>query len=271
MRYIIVCLLILLCLYVILLWIFPFGKCQDRTDDPCKCSLDLQVIQTVLTSPGGKSKEALMKLCNRGWISLQNLGYKSRYVIDDVEAPKLLNELFTLQPKLSPLGQLYNESSGVMKSDIMRIVALYLRGGLYCDYSKIVKRFPVDDGMVYLFTEHESAETELHSIRQRAYRKSCIDNLYESRIRILSAVIAATGPFQSFFLNVLKEQCKRYECVGSKVSSPYDILFLTGPDTLSTVYNSMKRPSIKLFTVEEYKKLVEWISELRTNWRSEIK
>jgi hypothetical protein len=237
---------------------------------------DLPLIQTILTDDPQKFNELKTKADN-AWVTWQLHGFKNRYVLDNQEANILLDELEYKHPELQ-LKQIYtNISQGVAKSDIMRCIALYLRGGIYADYSKILKTDKLKDSNVILFTERIIDEPyhinidDISHIRRLAYNYNCIEKLQEDRIRIFSGLMISKEKENKFFYYVLEEISKRFRCLKDyKIRDPKDILFFTGPDTVSTIYQKYKFNDVFRYTVDETKDMIEWDISLGSNWRNDI-
>jgi len=111
---------------------------------------------------------------------------------------------------------------GVAKSDIARLVSLYVRGGHYTDLDVVFKRLPpIKADQVTLYTETFSLK----------------DNNF---IRIANFALASPSKHE-FVKDVLYEVVKRVNIsVGKLTWSDNDVLNTTGPDVVTSIYHQTR-------------------------------
>jgi mannosyltransferase OCH1-like enzyme len=116
---------------------------------------------------------------------------------------------------------------GVAKSDIARLVSVYVRGGQYLDLDVRLKQVPpMSDTDVILYTE-------TFSLKDKHF----------TRIANFALSSPAKHPF---LLSVLQEIVGRVEGLAGKASwSDKDVLNTTGPDVITTVYHRSTDKTVK--------------------------
>ena len=131
-----------------------------------------------------------------------------------------------------------NYSKKIQKADYARYIVLKYYGGIYCDYDIEVEqsiytlydKYKNDD--IILFEEvtlnaNDMIDSLKYSIR---------NNIPEVPLRIANYIMASKP--NSIGINYILKLCKERSVL--KLNEDYDILYTTGPDVVSTVFDKHK-------------------------------
>ncbi|MFS8159580.1 MAG: glycosyltransferase [Candidatus Roizmanbacteria bacterium] len=118
---------------------------------------------------------------------------------------------------------------GVAKSDLARIVSLYVRGGHYADLDVVFRKIPpIRSDYVILYTETFSVK---------------LSDRHITRIANYGLSSPAKHPFLKA---ILIETIKRINQMKNvAVWSDEDVLNTTGPDVITTIYHEVKMPKVR--------------------------
>jgi mannosyltransferase OCH1-like enzyme len=120
----------------------------------------------------------------------------------------------------------------VIKCDLARLLVVYFNGGLYADVDCFIKK-RFDNNNVVLFTERIIASTDLLGDRE------CKDP--ENVVRVANYCFGSKTQKHPFFKEAIEECINRLRelIVVEKIKkfSTKDILYVCGPDVLTTVYH----------------------------------
>jgi len=131
-----------------------------------------------------------------------------------------------------------NYPKKIQKADYARYIILKYYGGIYCDYDIDVRRSIYElyskyrDNDCVLFEETTMSRSSADSTTEYSIRKS----IPEVQLRI--ANYAMMSKPNSVIINDILEICKERSQL--KINEDYDILYTTGPDVVSTSYDSFK-------------------------------
>jgi len=157
-----------------------------------------------------------------------------------------------------------NYPKKIQKADYARYIILKYYGGIYCDYDIDVKqsiyslydKYKNDD--IVLFEETTMSNSDAQDTIKHKIRNS----IPEVQLRIANYMMMSKP--NSVVINDILEICTQRSTL--KINEDYDILYTTGPDVVSTSYDSFK-DQIGYVPLSESKK---YFSHLCAgHWRSE--
>lgn len=168
----------------------------------------------------------------------------------------------------------------ILRADLARYAALYHHGGLYADWS-IVPLRPLEDllgerdgGTAVLFTEGVTsrafaAGTAKQPIRQRAWARGLLSHAAESRIRVCNRILYAPER-HGFIAAVLRAVVARSAVMEVPMRDPYDVIFLTGPDVVTSVYDESGGGGVVLRSEEHSEASFHIDARARSAWRGRM-
>jgi mannosyltransferase OCH1-like enzyme len=144
-----------------------------------------------------------------------------------VNADLAMEDMKVMEPEVPGLIAAYPLiKRGVAKSDLARMVSLWVRGGHYVDLDVELQKLPpmpCPDGQVLLYTEHFSMNSKEHFVRIANYA-------------------VAASPRHPFLKHVVTEIVARVMAMQGKATwNDKDVLKTTGPDVITCVYHDWKR------------------------------
>lgn len=268
-----------------LLWYnLSYGKWVIGSVSSCR----FPIVQILITKDI-KTRQQLREQADKAWAKYQQAGWSFNYsltkehrgrrLVENQEAEEILQYFCHIHPELASLYDLYHRiQRPVMKADLMRYVVLYLYGGLYADVSKFIDAFWVSaDTEAVFFTEaylNSEQRNTVYPIRKRAVESECLPKtqLYEYRHRIFNGIMLACKPRLKLFYRMIELVHHRLSCLGTKTSSDYDVLFLTGPDIPSTVVREHREDSnVQVVPYWLVKRILTWDTSLHSGWREQKK
>lgn len=140
-----------------------------------------------------------------------------------------IQEILTDNEKL-----IYNSLVNIQKSDYARYIVLNKFGGIYVDYDIDVLQsiYPIYISNKYkntvLFTEKIISSEFTEITKSYPIR----NNIPESPIRIANYIIMAQPNSLTYVINMCNERIKL------PIKTDYDIIYTTGPDIMSTIFNN---------------------------------
>lgn len=206
------------------------------------------------------------------------LGRKTVLIADDSAKPLLRAVAAETGLPLEKLYQRYPYD--ILRADLARYAALYHHGGLYADWS-IVPLRPLEDllgardtGTAVLFTEGVTsrafaAGTAKKTIRKRAQARGLLSQAAESRNRVYNSLLYAPER-HGFIAAVLRAVVARSAVMRVPMSDPYDVIFLTGPDVVTSVYDEYVGGEVVLRNEEHSKASFRIESSARSGWRGRM-
>ncbi len=129
-------------------------------------------------------------------------------------------------------------SSYAAKSDLMRYLILARYGGFYSDYDVVLingralKRYLAGRPSCIFFTEAVLGG----KFRAATSRIGVRGGIPEDRIRIANFFMGAC-PGHPILDGVIREMDARLKQLRCRIREPYDVIYMTGPDVVSTVYH----------------------------------
>lgn len=125
----------------------------------------------------------------------------------------------------------------VIKTDIARLVYIYLHGGVYLDSDCLVLRdfsYVLETKDVVVFVEHVVPISNLGPLE---------DKSPEHSVRIANYAFAAKDRYHPFLKGCIDECFRRLRMFLDKGVDPsqQDILWMCGPDVITTQYHSYKK------------------------------
>ncbi len=142
---------------------------------------------------------------------------------------------------------IYNKSTNIMKFDIIRYLIIYHSGGTYLD-ADVILRKPLEKitANECFFIEKIIKNVANHESRYEPIRKG----IPEHSVRIANYAFSSK-PKNPIFMEILTEIRRRMH-VQSVPKNDYDVIFLTGPDVVSTVlYRLASVSKIKINVIPE--------------------
>jgi mannosyltransferase OCH1-like enzyme len=142
---------------------------------------------------------------------------------------------------------IYNKATNIMKFDIIRYLIIYHSGGTYLD-ADIILRKPLEKitANECFFVEKIITNVTTHEARFEPIRKG----IPEHPVRIANYAFSSK-PKNPIFMEILTEIRRRMH-IQSVPKNDYDVLFLTGPDVVSTVVHRLATVSkIKINIIPE--------------------
>jgi len=213
-------LLILIIIFIIFIIVSFSGEDCTNTDDNVENAKILYSYGLFSNDPMSSNMKKTIKR-NR---KITNLDHE---VIGAEEVEKDLQQMEKEVPGI--INAYGNIPRGVAKSDIARIVSVYLRGGHYADLDAEFSKLPPikeDRAIVY---------TETIGIFAKQYKKP-----FSIRIANYGFSSPAKHPF---LLEVAKEIVKRVNerISDNKLWDDGDVLYVTGPDVITSVYHDQSK------------------------------
>ena len=139
----------------------------------------------------------------------------------------------------------------IIKTDIARLLYLYYNPGLYLDSDAVIINdiiLQLDDNMdMYVFTEHIVNNVEDLGPREKKYK-----------LRIANYAIGSKKLKHPFIKLLIDECIKRLLILYSENNnsiSNEDVLWVCGPDVITTIYHENKLDTIQLFNNKYVKNL----------------
>ena len=135
----------------------------------------------------------------------------------------------------------------IIKTDLIRLLVIYENGGIYSDVDCFINKnlnTKLNKGSkVLLFCE--KIVKNLNNLGKREIKKN------EHRLRISNYFFVSKIKKHPFFKKVIDECLKRLKQIfiieKIKNISQNDILWVCGPDVITTVYHSVKKIILKIF------------------------
>lgn len=153
---------------------------------------------------------------NKRWKRFYNIIY-----------PDTIDEYLTYYSNLEKSYQKISDKNWVVKTDIARLLYLYHKGGLYLDMDcEIMIDIPSFNGVI-LFIE-KTVDTNTLGPREE-----------KNSVRIANYAIYSKNKHDPFIKNVLEECMNRLNQI-DRIVSHEDILWVCGPDVITTVYHRTK-------------------------------
>jgi mannosyltransferase OCH1-like enzyme len=182
-------------------------------------------------------------------VVINNLKYIENYKI--INDPSII-ESFIINNNIFPsLLQLYNRiPHWVIKTDLGRLLAVYLNGGLYADadcfiQKKLDKHNDTDN--IILFIEHKCS-----SVNQLGKRE-CKNP--ENLVRIANFCFGSKTKNHPFLKEVIGECVYRLNKLlmieKKSVFNHEDILWVCGPDVITTIYHRSKHKYNDIFLYDK--------------------
>lgn len=165
-----------------------------------------------------------------------NLKYIENYKII---TPTIFEPL--LQTNIFPnLLELYNLiPNWIIKADLGRLLLVYFFGGIYCDTDCFIQtqfNNMTDNINLYLFTEH------VVKYRFLLGKRECKDN--DNLVRVANFCFGSKIKNHPFLKEVIDECLNRLKQIlvteGQTKLNNRDILWVCGPDVITTIYHSSK-------------------------------
>jgi mannosyltransferase OCH1-like enzyme len=139
-------------------------------------------------------------------------------------------------PIFPELEQLYSQiPHWVIQADLVRLLLVYFNGGIYCDADCFIRKKWNTDSPIILFTER---------ICKSVYQlgpKECKNP--ENVLRIANYCFGAITVHHPFIKEVIEECIHRLKQLLSEKNtklSQYDVLWVCGPDVITTIYHRSK-------------------------------
>jgi mannosyltransferase OCH1-like enzyme len=126
-------------------------------------------------------------------------------------------------------------SPWIVKSDLARLIYIYARGGFYFDSDCEILR-PIESvaDVATVFTEAILPSTAVLGPRE--------DKSPERRHRIANYAFGCQKPRNPFFKACIDECLRRLEQINYTATTPQDVLWVCGPDVITTVYHTHQFP-----------------------------
>jgi len=150
--------------------------------------------------------------------------------------PKDIESLLKLDT-FPDLLELYNLiPNWVIKADLGRLLYIYYYGGLYCDIDCfITKSFPEVSSNIILFIEHI---VDIRLLGDRECKNP------DNKVRIANFLFGSKITHHHFLKECIEECIKRMKQLflleKKKKLSHTDILWVCGPDVITTIYHKQK-------------------------------
>jgi mannosyltransferase OCH1-like enzyme len=167
-------------------------------------------------------------------VVINNLNYLNCYkILRPIDVEKYIsmysNELNYLYYKLP---------NWIIKTDICRLIYIYFNGGMYSDADcYITKDFlnKIQNNNIILFIERIVKLTELSSLENKSL---------ECSIRIANYAFFSNSIQHPFLKEVIDECISRIKILlnlNKKIVSEEEILWVCGPDVITTIYHKSKK------------------------------
>lgn len=131
----------------------------------------------------------------------------------------------------------------VVRTDLIRLLVIYLSGGIYCDVDCLIQKEIPNDKNVVLFVERICLN--VHSLGPRESKHQ------DNRVRIANYCFVSKNKKHPFFKDVIAECVARLKqlLLVEKITkmSYHDILWCCGPDVITTVYHMVKKKYPDIF------------------------
>lgn len=173
-----------------------------------------------------------------------NLKYIENYKII---RPYIINYFITNNNEFPNLLQLYNKiPRWVVKTDIGRLIAIYLNGGLYADTDCFIKKQLNKD------TENDNIILFIEKICKNVNelgKRECKNP--ENLVRIANYCIGSKKKNHPFLKEVIEECINRLQMLlyieKKREFNTEDILWVCGPDVITTIYHKSKHKYDDIF------------------------
>jgi mannosyltransferase OCH1-like enzyme len=175
---------------------------------------------------------------------LNNLKYIENYKII---WPYIIKNLIINNNEFPNLLQLYNRiPQWVVKTDIGRLIAIYLNGGLYADTDCFIKKQlneHTENHNIILFIEKICKN--VNELGKRETKNP------ENVVRIANYCIGSKTKNHPFLKEVIEECINRLEMLlnieKKRAFNTKDILWVCGPDVITTIYHRSKHKYNDIF------------------------
>jgi len=153
------------------------------------------------------------------------------------------------------------------KSDMIRYMVLNKYGGIYTDYDVILKnrrllyKYLTSSHTCVLITEAILPEESKEYFSKIPIR----EGVPEALIRVANYFIC-TEPGHPFFSEVINEMLIRLRKFKDQIRDPYDVIFTTGPDVLSSVYDKYNS-DVFLAPLKNSQKMILHTTDGLRGWR----
>ena len=183
-------------------------------------------------------------------VVINNLKYIENYKI--INNPSIIEEFIINSNHIFPdLLQLYNRiPHWVIKTDLGRLLTVYLHGGLYADSDCFIKKNldqHNDTHNIILFIEHKC-----NSVNELGKRE-CKNN--KNLLRIANFCFGSNTINHPFLKEVIEEcicRLKKLLIIEKKTNfSHEDILWVCGPDVITTIYHKSKNKYNDIFLYDK--------------------
>jgi mannosyltransferase OCH1-like enzyme len=142
---------------------------------------------------------------------------------------------------------IYNRATNIMKFDIIRYLIVYHCGGTYLD-ADVLLRKPLSNitANECFFVEKIITNVTAHEARYQPIRKG----IPEHPVRIANYAFSSK-PKNPIFMEILTE-IRRRMYIQSAPKNDYDVIYLTGPDVVTTVVHRLAAVSkVKINIIPE--------------------
>jgi mannosyltransferase OCH1-like enzyme len=160
-----------------------------------------------------------------------NLTYIKNY---SIQSPSTIKNLIC-NPIFPELEELYNQiPHWVIQADLVRLLLVYFNGGLYCDADCFILKKWKTDLSIILFTEHICKS--VHQLGPRECKHA------DNKLRIANFCFGANRKQHPFLKEVIEECIRRLKQILYEKTklSQQDILWVCGPDVITSVYHKSK-------------------------------
>jgi mannosyltransferase OCH1-like enzyme len=131
------------------------------------------------------------------------------------------------------LADLYTQiPHWVSQADLIRLLLIYFKGGFYCDADCFIQKKWSTDSSMILFTEHICKS--VHQLGPRECKHP--DNV----LRIANFCFGASTLHHPFLKEVIEECIRRLKQIEKTKLTHQDILWMCGPDVITTIYHKSK-------------------------------
>jgi mannosyltransferase OCH1-like enzyme len=124
----------------------------------------------------------------------------------------------------------------VIQADVGRLLYIYYHGGMYLDCDCIINKKISSSAPVVLFTER------IVSVSSLGPRECKHPN---NRVRIANYAFMTTVKEHPFLKSVIIECIRRLHLLPSKITHA-DVLWVCGPDVITSIYHSQNPPDVEL-------------------------
>ena len=186
-------------------------------------------------------------------VIMNNSNYISNY---SIQTPKNIDVLVNnnVFPELTQLY--YQIPHWVIQADLGRLLLVYFNGGFYCDADCFIRKKWNTDSPIVLFTERICKS--VHKLGPRECKNP------ENVLRIANYGFGANTIHHPFIKEVIEECIRRLKQLLSEKNttlSHHDVLWVCGPDVITTIYHRRKHNyDIMLYdtTYLQHKSYASW-------------